>query len=106
LLSKLYERTSVVIATNLSFAEWPRVFADAKLTTALLDRLTHHCHIVETGNDNWRFKQLSSKAAAKATTRETVQTSVSAERGKTQKLKTKQTQTTSNDNRLETDVHK
>lgn len=54
LFAKLYEQTSVIITTHLRFEEWGDMFGNAKATKVIIDRLTHHCQIIETGNKSFR----------------------------------------------------
>lgn len=57
--SELYERLALIITTNLKFADWVQIFGDERLTAALLDRLTHHAHIIELLGESYRFRQRS-----------------------------------------------
>ena len=57
LFSKLYEKTSLIITTHLTFDEWAPLFGGAKSSKAIIDRVTHHCKIMETGNISWRLKE-------------------------------------------------
>ena len=78
-LSKLYEHTSVMITTNFTFAQWSSVLGDAGMTTALLDRLTHHCHIVESGNESYRFRHSAKEAKGRIKGREQARKTAKAE---------------------------
>jgi DNA replication protein DnaC len=55
-LSELHERGSVIVTTNLPFGEWTKVFPDARMAKAVVDRLTHRAHIIDTGTESWRFR--------------------------------------------------
>jgi DNA replication protein DnaC len=62
--SALYQRVTLVITTNLRFADWTQVFGDERLTAALLDRLTHKAHILEfAGSESYRFKERMQREA-------------------------------------------
>ena len=56
-ISQRYQRGSLIVTSNLGFAEWTEVFGDPRLTSALLDRLTHRCHILEFKGKSHRFRQ-------------------------------------------------
>ena len=55
-LSERHERGSLIVTTNLPFGEWTKVFPDPRLAKAVVDRLTHRAHIIDTGNESWRFR--------------------------------------------------
>ncbi|HTX12159.1 MAG TPA: IS21-like element helper ATPase IstB [Solirubrobacteraceae bacterium] len=55
-LSELHERGSLIVTTNLPFGEWTKVFPDARMAKAVVDRLTHRAHIIDTGTESWRFR--------------------------------------------------
>jgi DNA replication protein DnaC len=64
-ISERNERGSLMVTTNLPFGEWTKVFADARLAKAVVDRLTHKAHIIETGTESWRFRHGLEKRGAK-----------------------------------------
>jgi DNA replication protein DnaC len=65
-ISQKYLRGALILTSNLAFAEWPEVFGDPRLTSALLDRLTHRCHILEFAGESYRFRQSLQRQVALA----------------------------------------
>jgi len=66
-LSERHERGSLIITTNLPFGEWTKVFPDARLAKAVVDRLTHRAHIIDTGSESWRFRHGLARSTRKTT---------------------------------------
>jgi DNA replication protein DnaC len=64
-LSERHERSSLIVTTNLPFGEWTKVFPDARLAKAVVDRLTHKAHIIDTGTESWRFRHGLTRKSAK-----------------------------------------
>jgi DNA replication protein DnaC len=64
-LSERNEKASLIVTTNLPFGEWTKVFQDARLAKAVVDRLTHRAHIIDTGNESWRFRHGLERKARK-----------------------------------------